>query len=45
MDIDIFIYGKEEEEEEEEEEGYESVVKLEIPSFLLGRFTDSFIDR
>jgi hypothetical protein len=44
MDIDIFIYGKEEE-EEEEEEGYESVVKLEIPSFLLGRFTDSFIDR
>jgi hypothetical protein len=44
MDIDIFIYGKEEE-EEEEEEGYESVVKLEIPGFLLGRFTDSFIDR
>jgi hypothetical protein len=42
MDIDIFIYGKE---EEEEEEGYESVVKLEIPGFLLGRFTDSFIDR
>jgi hypothetical protein len=44
MDIDIFIYGKEEE-EEEEEEGYESVVKLEIPGFLLGRFTDGFIDR
>jgi hypothetical protein len=43
MDIDIFIYGKEE--EEEEEEGYESVVKLEIPGFLLGRFTDGFIDR
>jgi hypothetical protein len=40
MDIDIFIYGK-----EEEEEGYESVVKLEIPGFLLGRFTDGFIDR
>jgi hypothetical protein len=39
MDIDIFIYGK------EEEEGYESVVKLEIPGFLLGRFTDGFIDR
>jgi len=43
MDIDIFIYGKEE--EEEEEEGYEFVVKLEIPGFLLGRFTDGFIDR
>ena len=42
MDIDIFIYGKE---EEEEEEGDESVVKLEIPGFLLGRFTDGFIDR